>query len=241
MIGEIRNLIEEVAEVQRAKREAELQVLQEQIKPHFLYNTLDTIHWMAQEHGAADITAVVAALTKLFRIGLSRGRETIPLAEEIEHVRSYLFIQKVRYEDKFDYRIDVPDDLGPAPVLRLILQPLVENAIYHGLKPKRGPGLLTVSARREGEVLILTVDDDGVGMDAGRLEELNLALHSGGTRPGEGPGYGVFNGNERLVLSFGRRYGLRFVPLEAGGTRVEVRHPWIEGGGDDALDRFDRG
>lgn len=240
MIEEIRNLIEEVAEVQQAKREAELQVLQEQIKPHFLYNTLDTIHWMAQERGAPDITAVVSALTKLFRIGLSRGRETLLLSEEIEHVKSYLFIQKIRYEDKFDYRIDVPHELGQARVLRLILQPLVENAIYHGLKPKRGPGTITVSARREGDILFLRVDDDGVGLESERLEALNRALREG-TRPDEGPGYGVFNGNERLRLSFGRLYGLTFLLLAGGGTRVEIKHPWMEGkGAEDALDRVDR-
>jgi len=241
MIEEIRHLIEEVAEVQQAKREAELQVLQEQIKPHFLYNTLDTIHWMAQEHGARDITAVVAALTKLFRIGLSRGLENIALSEEIEHVKSYLIIQKVRYEDKFEYRFDVPEGLGGARVLRLILQPLVENAIYHGLKPKRGPGTIVISAVREGDVLLLAVEDDGVGLEPAHRERFNDAL-SQGTVPGEGAGYGVFNGNERLRLSFGLHYGLRFVEREGGGTRVEVRHPWIEGqGGEDALDSFNRG
>jgi two-component system sensor histidine kinase YesM len=240
MIEEIRHLIEEVAEVQQAKREAELQVLQEQIKPHFLYNTLDTIHWMAQERGAADIVAVVAALTRLFRIGLSRGRETISLSEEVEHIQSYLFIQKVRYEDKFDYRIDVPAEFGGLQVLRLILQPLVENAIYHGLKPKRGPGSITVGARRHGDSLLLTVEDDGVGLPAGRREALNQALGQG-TRTSEGAGYGLFNGNERLRLTFGRLYGLKFWSRPAGGTLVEIKHPWIEGkGGDDAMDRIDR-
>jgi len=240
MIEEIRHLIEEVAEVQQAKREAELQVLQEQIKPHFLYNTLDTIHWMAHERGAQDIVAVVAALTKLFRIGLSRGRETIGLTEEVEHIKSYLFIQKVRYEEKFDYRIEVPQEFGTAQVLRLILQPLVENAIYHGLKPKRGQGTITVSARRSEDFLFLAVADDGVGLPPERLEALNLALKEG-TRTDEGPGYGLFNGNERLRLSFGKHYGLQFSPREGGGTVVEIKHPWIEGkGGDDAMDRFDR-
>lgn len=240
MIAEIRHLIEEVAEVSKAKREAELQVLQEQIKPHFLYNTLDTIHWMAKEHGAKDIVALVTALTKLFRIGLSRGHETIALAEEIEHIRSYLYIQKVRYEDKFDYRIEVPENLLAGKVLRLILQPLVENAIYHGLKPKRGPGILWVAARREADLLILSVEDDGVGLEPDRLVALNQGLATG-TRPGEGPGYGVFNGNERLRLTFGRLYGLRFEVLPRGGTKVEIRHPWIEEkGGPDALDSVDR-
>jgi len=240
MIEEIRHLIEEVAEVQQAKRETELQVLQEQIKPHFLYNTLDTIHWMAQERGAPDIVAVVAALTKLFRIGLSHGREMIALSEEGEHIKSYLFIQKVRYEDKFDYRIEVPPEFASVQVLRLILQPLVENAIYHGLKPKRGPGTIVISARREEDILYLTVEDDGVGLPPARLQALNRALETG-TRTDEGPGYGLFNGNERLKLSFGKHYGLRFASPPGGGTLVEIKHPWIEGkGGEDAMDRFDR-
>lgn len=240
MIEEIRHLIEENAEVQRAKREAELQALQEQIKPHFLYNTLDTIHWMAQEHGALDIVAVVAALTKLFRIGLSRGRETITLAEEAEHIRSYLFIQKVRYEDKFDYRVEVPQEFGRLHVLRLVLQPIVENAIYHGLKPKHGSGTITVSARGEGGVLFLSVEDDGVGVPEPRMNELNRALDSG-TRTAEGSGYGMFNGNERLRLSFGKHYGLRFYVGARGGTRIEIRHPWItDEGGEDVLDSLDR-
>jgi len=240
MIEEIRVLIEEVAQVQQAKREAELQVLQEQIKPHFLYNTLDTIHWMAQEHGATDITAVVSALTKLFRIGLSRGQETILLSEETEHVRSYLFIQKVRYEDKFDYRVDVPPELMGVRVLRLILQPLVENAIYHGIKPKRGPGFLGVSAQREGDALILTIEDDGVGLSPSRIETLNAAL-AAGTRPGDGAGYGVFNGAERLRLSFGKRYGIHFGVRPGGGTVVRIRHPLMEDKGEtDAVDSIDR-
>jgi two-component system sensor histidine kinase YesM len=240
MIEEIRHLIEEVAEVQQAKREAELQVLQEQIKPHFLYNTLDTIHWMAQERGAPDIVAVVAALTKLFRIGLSRGRESIALADEVEHIKSYLFIQKIRYEDKFEYRIEVPAEFGDIQVLRLILQPLVENAIYHGLKPKHGPGTIVVAARRERDNLLLTVEDDGVGLSPERLEALNSALAEG-LRTEEGPGYGLFNGNERLRLTFGKAYGLRFWAKPGGGTLVEIKHPWIEGkGGADAMDRFDR-
>jgi len=238
MIEEIRHLIEENAEVQRAKREAELHVLQEQIKPHFLYNTLDTIHWMAQEHGANDIVAVVAALTKLFRIGLSRGHETITLAEEAEHIRSYLFIQKVRYEDKFDYRVEIPEELGGLHVLRLILQPLVENAIYHGLKPKHGSGTITVSARRESDVLFLSVEDDGVGLSEERMEELNLALGHGART--EGTGFGLFNGNERLRLSFGKHYGLRFY-AGAHGTRIEIRHPAITDEGEDhVLDHLDR-
>ena len=141
MIEEIQKLIDLVYREQQSKREAELKTLQEQIKPHFLYNTLDTIHWMAQARGANDIVQIVSALTSLFRIALSKGKEMISLSDELEHVRSYLIIQKLRYEDKFDYSLCVQDDVLPYMVLKLTLQPLVENAIYHGIKERRGHGI----------------------------------------------------------------------------------------------------
>jgi two-component system sensor histidine kinase YesM len=144
MIEEISNLIDQVYHEQQRKRETELRVLQEQIKPHFLYNTLDTIQWMAQEHGAQDIVDMVSALTQLFRVGLSKGQEMIPLREELRHVESYLFIQKVRYEDKFDYTISINPGIDQLRVLKVILQPLVENAIYHGIKERRGKGHILV-------------------------------------------------------------------------------------------------
>jgi two-component system sensor histidine kinase YesM len=146
MIEEVQKLIDMVYREQQSKREAELKSLQEQIKPHFLYNTLDTIQWMAQEHGARDIVEVVGALTRLFRIGLSRGKEMIFLSDELEHVRSYLIIQKARYEDKFDFTLQMEDGLASCMVLKLSLQPLVENAIYHGIKERRGHGTVRVQA-----------------------------------------------------------------------------------------------
>jgi two-component system sensor histidine kinase YesM len=145
MLERIQSLIEQVYAEQRSKREAELRILQEQIKPHFLYNTLDTIQWMAQENRVDDVVCMVGALTSLFRIGLSKGREIIPLPDELEHVESYLCIQKMRYEDKFDYEVSVEEGLRGLRVVRLILQPLVENAIYHGIKERRGPGRLSVT------------------------------------------------------------------------------------------------
>ena len=125
---------------QQSKREAELRILHEQIKPHFLYNTLDTIQWMAQEHGADNVVHMVGALTRLFRIGLSRGREMIRVSEEFEHVKSYLTIQKARYGEKFDYSLEVQPEVADWLTLRVMLQPLVENAIYHGIKEQRGKG-----------------------------------------------------------------------------------------------------
>ena len=177
MIEEVQKLIDMVYREQQSKREAELKTLQEQIKPHFLYNTLDTIQWMAQEHGAQDIVKVVGALTSLFRIGLSRGKEMIRVSDEMEHVRSYLIIQKARYEDKFDFTLCTDDEALSCMVLKLTLQPLVENAIYHGIKERRGHGSIRVEALRRDGMLVLRVSDDGVGMSAGEARGGARAPH----------------------------------------------------------------
>jgi len=227
MIEEVQKLIEMVYHEQQSKREAELKILQEQIKPHFLYNTLDTIQWMAQEHDAQDIVKVVGALTSLFRIGLSRGREMIHLSEELEHVNSYLIIQKARYEDKFDFSLCAEDAVLPCMVLKLTLQPLVENAIYHGVKERRGHGTVRVEALRRDGMLVMRVRDDGVGMTAEKLAEVR-ALLSAAHPHGEGPsGYGIHNVHERIQLTFGGSFGLRFESAPGAGTTVEVLHPLL--------------
>ena len=231
MIEEVQKLLSLVYREQQSKREAELKILQEQIKPHFLYNTLDTIQWMAQEHGAQDIVKVVGALTSLFRIGLSRGKEMISVSEELEHVRSYLIIQKARYEDKFDFALQVDEDVMSLRVLKVMLQPLVENAIYHGIKERRGHGSIEVEARRRDGMLVMRVSDNGVGMSPGKLEEIRALLRAS-PPPAEGlAGYGVHNVHERIQLSFGGRYGLRFESAENRGTTVEILHPIVAAGG----------
>jgi two-component system sensor histidine kinase YesM len=230
MLEEVQKLLGLVYHEQQSKREAELKILHEQIKPHFLYNTLDTIQWMAQEHGARDIVEVVAALTSLFRIGLSRGREMIRLAEELEHVRSYLVIQKARYEDKFDFSLASDEEVLSSMVLKLTLQPLVENAIYHGIKERRGHGSIRVEAGKQDGMLVMRVSDDGVGMCPAKLQEVRELLKTS-PPPGSGlAGYGIHNVQERIQLSFGARYGLRFESSQAG-TTVEVLHPLIAGEG----------
>jgi two-component system sensor histidine kinase YesM len=227
MLAEIRNLVDQVWAEQKSKQEAELKTLQAQIKPHFLYNTLDTIQWMAAERGAEDIQTVVGALSDLFRIGLSRGQEMIPLDRELDHIRSYLLIQKTRYEDGLEYSIADTGELGSVPVLKLILQPLVENAIYHGIKEAGRPGRLEVGARKEDGVLVLTVEDDGIGMVPARLKEVrrNLAERPLRGWDGETSGYGIYSVNARIRLSFGPAYGLEFDSRPGGGTRVEIRIP----------------
>lgn len=228
MIGEIGKLLDQVYVEQQKKREAEFRILQAQIKPHFLYNTLDTIHWMAQEKGAADIVGIVDALTRLFRISLSKGRDVIRLEEELEHVTSYLVIQKIRYADKFDYVLDVDPALLPRPVVKLTLQPLVENALYHGIKEKAGHGTLTIAARQEQGALVLTVSDDGAGMTAGTLKALEDSLSGG--EDSSGKGFGVFSVHHRIRLVFGEGWGLSYRSSPGAGTTVTARQPLVAEG-----------
>ncbi|MEF2966429.1 sensor histidine kinase [Paenibacillus sp. M1] len=240
MLQQINRLISLTELQERQKREAELRSLQAHIKPHFLYNTLDTIHWMARRKGAEDIAEMAESLSKLFRIGLSKGNDIIPLNDEIEHVRSYLQIQYVRYQNKLDYSIEVDPDIQNVYVLKLILQPIVENAIYHGIKERRGPGKVEIhAANRDGD-LVLTIRDDGKGMTPERLAALQKALAEAaspregaaiplGTEPKaeEGKGYGMLNVQARIELNFGNRYGLTVQSREGQGTVVTVIHPII--------------
>ena len=227
MLEEIQKLIDMVYKEQQSKREAELRTLHEQIKPHFLYNTLDTIQWMAQERGAEDIVKVVGALTTLFRIGIARGKEMIPVRDELEHVRSYLIIQKARYEDKFDFSLCVDEDLLPLMVVKLTLQPLVENSIYHGIKERRGPGAIGIEVLKRDGMLVFHVIDNGVGMSAEKLADLRSQLLKARGESSQRGGYGVSNVNERIQLSFGSRYGLRFESAPGQGTTVEILHPLV--------------
>ncbi|WP_379951038.1 cache domain-containing sensor histidine kinase [Ectobacillus funiculus] len=228
MIESIKNLLNVINLIEKRKREAELKVLQEQIKPHFLYNTLDTIKWMAQEYQARDIMTVIDALTNLFRIGLSKGKESIKVSEEIEHIRSYLIIQMNRYEDKFDYDIEVQEEAKNLFVLKLILQPLVENSIYHAIKTKRGRGKISIQVKIIDDKLFLSVTDDGKGMNPEQVKAMNQRLEDGGTiGSSNSSGYGMLNVNERIKLSFGNEFGLHILSRENQGTTVEIWHPIV--------------
>lgn len=228
MIVKIRSLIDMVYIEQKNKREAELKTLQAQIKPHFLYNTLDTIQWLAQKHGATDIVEIVGSLSTLFRIGLSKGKEMIDVREEIEHIQSYLVIQKARYEDKISCEIEADESVMQLKVIKLILQPLVENAIYHGIKERRGKGTIWISIHREGTTLVLSVRDNGVGMSPEKVSELTAILKSGQIENSR-IGYGIFNVNERIRLTYGNSFGLSILSTPGQGTTVEIRHPIVEG------------
>lgn len=231
MLAQIRQLISLNELRERQKRDAEMRSLQEHIKPHFLYNTLDTIHWMARKEGAEDVSGMVGALSRLFRIGLSKGQDYIPLHSELEHMTSYMQIQQTRYRDRLQYTLNIPEELQDLFVLKLLLQPLIENAIYHGIKGRRGPGHIRVEARLEHNRLLLTVQDNGAGMSNDRLAEMQHLLEAPlasleASSPGiTGKSYGMLNVQARLRLSFGDEYGIELESQEGEGTRVTIIHP----------------
>ncbi|KLU56550.1 sensor histidine kinase [Paenibacillus sp. FSL H7-0940] len=231
MLVQIRQLISLNELRERQKRDAEMRSLQEHIKPHFLYNTLDTIHWMARKEGAEDVSGMVGALSRLFRIGLSKGQDYIPLHSEIEHMTSYLQIQQTRYRDRLQYTLNIPEEMRDLFVLKLLLQPLIENAIYHGIKGRRGPGHIRVEARLEHNRLLLTIHDNGAGMSIERLAEMQQLLEAPlasleASSPGmTGKSYGMLNVQARLRLSFGDEYGIVLESQEGEGTSVTIIHP----------------
>ncbi len=229
MVGRIRALIAANIKEQEQKRMSDLKALQAQINPHFLYNTLDSIVWMAEMNRSAEVVEMTSALARLFRISISRGLERIPLRDEADHVRSYLTIQKMRYGDRFSYTIDIPDSLLEHTVLKIMLQPLVENAIYHGIRSLTYTGLIEIGAHVENDHLLVWVQDNGTGMD---VVELNRLLESLDARE-ETPvgmtrqGLGVRNVHERIKLYFGKEYGLQVSSRPGQGTRITCFLPLV--------------
>ena len=222
LLGRIESLIGEVEDKERRKRKAELQALQMQITPHFLYNTLDTLYYMSIEAGAKELSQGIRALTTLFRNGLNRGKEWTTLAREIEHVKSYLWIQALRYEDKIQYEIDVEPGLEICKVPKLILQPIVENAIYHGIKEMDGPGAIRIRIQTEAERIRCEVQDTGIGMTAEKLEILRAMIDTGVHLGG---GVGFYNVIERLRLVYGEAFQAKVMSEPEKGTKVTL---WIE-------------
>jgi two-component system sensor histidine kinase YesM len=231
-VKKVRDLIEQNRKEGEQKRLLELRALQAQINPHFLYNTLDSIIWMVELGENERAIDVISSLARFFRLGISRGSEVITIRTEIEYLETYLSIQKMRYKDKLDYEIAFQPELYGYRILKLLVQPLVENAIYHGIKNKESPGVVRVSGEREGELMLIRVSDDGVGMKSERLEALLRSLASPGFDPaadsGSSGGVGVRNVQERIALYFGAEYGLSFDSSPGIGTVVTVRIPLVE-------------
>lgn len=231
MIGRIRELLDAKVREQENLKKAELRALQAQINPHFLYNTLDAIIWMAESKKTDDVIKIVRALSSFFRISLSKGRDWITVGEEIERTRSYLTIQKMRYRDILDYRIEVDPAAADNTILKLILQPLVENAIYHGIKNKRQGGTITVRAQQTdaGEVL-LQVEDDGIGFTEEKLAQIQAELNDESGEIKMESGFGIGNVNKRIRLYYGKPYGLSVASEPSSGTRVTLVIPAIRDG-----------
>lgn len=221
MIARINAQIQEITQKQASLRRAELALLQAQINPHFLYNTMDTIIWLIEADRPQAAVEMVSNLSDFFRHCLSKGEDVISLAEEESHVRSYLQIQHARYKDILDYEISIDPALQSVMLPKLTLQPLVENALYHGIKRKRGKGRICVTGRAEDGDILLQITDDGAGMSADRLEELRRAMDAG-----ERVGFGLATVHERLRLFFGGSYGLTISSQEGAGTTVTARIPY---------------
>jgi two-component system sensor histidine kinase YesM len=227
MIGRIRELLASQVREHENLQKAELKALQAQINPHFLYNTLDAIVWMAETNKTDQVIEIVRTLSRFFRIALSKGKDWIPIQEEIEHVRSYLHIQKIRYRDILDYEIDVDDGILDGTILKLTLQPLAENALYHGIKNKRNGGTIWVRARRkEQDQVLIEVQDNGVGFTPYKLARIQERLNDESYEISqEGEGFGLVNVNKRIKLYYGGQYGLSVESQYQRGTRVTVTIP----------------
>ncbi len=231
MVGRIRELLDAKVKEQENLKKAELRALQAQINPHFLYNTLDTIIWMTESKKTDQVIEIVRALSSFFRISLSKGRDWITIGEEVERTRNYLIIQKMRYRDILDYRIEVAEGVTTNTVLKLILQPLVENALYHGIKNKRQGGTIVVRAQpwHENEVL-LQVEDNGIGFTPDKLAQLQAELADDSGMPASleiklESGYGIGNVNKRIRLYYGKPYGVTIKSEYQAGTCVSIIIP----------------
>jgi two-component system sensor histidine kinase YesM len=226
MIGKIKDLMSQIVLEQEMKRISELKALQAQIQPHFLYNTLDSIIWMAETGKMAEVVKMTTALARLFRSGISKGEELVPISVELDHIENYLTIQKIRYRNKFTYTIDVDPSILDCKILKIVLQPLVENAIYHGIKHKVDVGHIHITGTRRGNVIELMVADDGVGVDLEKVKSLDSK-----SRISEGSnGIGHENIDHRIKLYFGEAYGLEFNSRIEEGSTVTLRFPELPGG-----------
>jgi len=222
MMGRIQGLLAKIGAEQRKKREYELALMQAQIKPHFLYNTLDVIYTLSEMGRAKDVQRTTKALADFYRVTLSKGRDQITLDDELRSIKDYLLIQRIRYSDIFNFDIAIDPNILAGKIPKLTIQPLVENAIYHGLKHKASFGQLTITGKKEDQRIIIVVTDDGAGMSEDRLQELKRSMSDQQLQVG----YGLTSVHERIKLYFGERYGVQIESKEGIGTVVTVVIPY---------------
>lgn len=223
MISRIRKLMDDIVHVQEMKRKSEMDAMQAKINPHFLYNTLDSVVWMAEQGDTQGVIRMISALARLFRISISKGNDIITLGEELEHVSNYLFIQQTRYVDKFEFTIDLPEDLKNKPTIKLIVQPIVENSIYHGIKYLQEMGRIDIRVfRRPPGALVIEIKDNGVGMTP---EVFDRIMEPRTTHSPSSNGIGVRNVSDRIKLYHGNDYGLEIQSEADVGTTVQLVIP----------------
>jgi two-component system sensor histidine kinase YesM len=228
MAGDIKSLMGRIEDEHKRSRKLELNMIEYQINPHFLYNTLDSINWMAQKSGQKDIGEMVTNLARFFRIGLSKGQDFTKLADELEHARSYLNILKIRYRDCFTYEILADSNILNHKTIKIILQPIIENAIKHGIYKDRTDGTIRISGRTETDCIILEVKDNGRGIEQDKLKSLQDVLERAQEDDTIDIGFGLLNVNERIKLNFGMQYGLHIDSIMDEGTTVTVKLPIID-------------
>lgn len=220
MTEEIQNLMEQNINEQREKRKSELKALQAQINPHFLYNTLESIIWMAESGQNEEVVEMTSSLARMMRQSFNK-EEFISLERELWHVKSYLTIQKMRYRDKLNFSVDLEEGLRCRPILKLVVQPLAENAIYHGIRYKEGMGMIRIRAFDDTDAICITIEDNGAGMDEDKLAHI-FDTHKVNYNSN---GVGVYNVQQRLKLCYGSAYGLTYESALGVGTCVTLRIP----------------
>lgn len=221
MVLKITNLMEQIVREQEEKRKSEFNALQAQINPHFLYNTLDSVVWMIESEKNQEAVTMITALARLFRISISKGKDIITVKEEIEHAKNYLIIQKIRYKNKFQFKIEIQEEVLNYSTIKLILQPIIENSIYHGIECSVDEGEIFIYAGIEDNKLLLMVKDTGLGMSEELVENILVTEH----KKSKGSGVGIKNVDERIKLCYGKEYGLKIDSELEVGTTVKIYLP----------------
>lgn len=223
MVNKIRALLELTKEEQQLSKKMEFRALQAQINPHFLYNSLESILWMTEAGKKDDIIKMTKSLSNFFRLSLSKGDYKIPIGAEIAHVENYLIIQQLRYRDILSYVIDVPESLYKYSTIKIVLQPIVENALYHGIKNKREMGLITIRGHEEEDVIVLEVEDNGMGMQEEEIQKIRQLLETPLSSDSFSSSYGMRNIHQRLKLEYGDGMGISLRSGSGLGTVVSIR------------------
>ncbi|MDD2503221.1 MAG: sensor histidine kinase, partial [Clostridia bacterium] len=222
MMGEIKTLMEQVKLEQQQMDQIRFNALQSQIQPHFLYNTLECIHWQASADGNEEVSVLVRALAQFYRLCLSDGKDVIHLEQEVEHARNYLIIQNMRYDNIIDSKIEMDEDCRRVLIPKITLQPLIENSIYHGIKVREGrKGELKITIHKKEDDVYIILADNGTGMKEDQIAKMNNSI----SEYDKDFGYGIRNVNRRIEILFGKKYGLHYDKNEMGGVTVTIRLP----------------